>query len=413
MFDEATLSRRVLLKRVAGTTAALALPGALAACGGRDSALPARVGGGSGGAKERSGRSRSAPTPPTRCRRRAYEKVFAGFKTATGGDVKVNTVDHDTFQERSTATCRARRTTSSPGSPATACSSSPQQGPGRRHHRRLGQRRRQLHRRAQEASTGDDGKQYFVPFYYYPWARLLPQERLRGERLRGPDDARRVQGARQADEEGRARRRSPSPTRTAGRRWARSTILNMRVNGYDFHMQLMEGEESWTGPEGQARSSTPGAGCCRYHQPGALGRTWQEAAQSAGEQEVRHVPARHVRRPAVRAARPHDDLDFFTFPEIDSNVRRRTPSTRRSTASCSPRSPRTRTARKALLKYLATGRGAEHLPASRTRTTSRPPRRRHVRLQRAAEEGRRADRRRAKHHAVHGPRHPARLRLAR
>ena len=52
MFDEATLSRRVLLKRVAGTTAALALPGALAACGEDEAPTSSGGGGGSTGAKE-------------------------------------------------------------------------------------------------------------------------------------------------------------------------------------------------------------------------------------------------------------------------------------------------------------------------------------------------------------------------
>ena len=37
--------------------------------------------------------------------------------------------------------------------------------------------------RFKTASTGDDGKQYFVPIYNYPWVALLPQERLRGQGL--------------------------------------------------------------------------------------------------------------------------------------------------------------------------------------------------------------------------------------
>ena len=52
---------------------------------------------------------------------------------------------------------------------------------------------------------------------------LLPQERVRRQGLPGPQDAGRADDARRADEEGRPRPRSPSPTRTAGRRWARST----------------------------------------------------------------------------------------------------------------------------------------------------------------------------------------------
>ena len=43
-----------------------------------------------------------------------------------------------------------------------------------------------------KASTGDDGKKYFVPNYNYPWAILLPQERLAGQGLRDPEDLRRA-----------------------------------------------------------------------------------------------------------------------------------------------------------------------------------------------------------------------------
>ena len=82
MFDEATLSRRVLLKRVAGTAAALALPSAFVACGNDDtqSASGGGGGGGGGGAKESVGTvtfgsNASDPVPKA-----AYEKVFAGVQ---------------------------------------------------------------------------------------------------------------------------------------------------------------------------------------------------------------------------------------------------------------------------------------------------------------------------------------------
>ena len=55
-------------------------------------------------------------------------------------------------------------------------------------------------------------------------------------------------------------------------------IINMRINGYDFHVRLMAGKEAWDGPKVKAvfnqwREILP------LHPPGALGRTWQEAAQ--------------------------------------------------------------------------------------------------------------------------------------
>ena len=41
-------------------------------------------------------------------------------------------------------------------------------------------------RPSKKASTGADGKKYFVPNYNYPWGVLLPQERLAGQGLQVP-----------------------------------------------------------------------------------------------------------------------------------------------------------------------------------------------------------------------------------
>src|SRR3954452_20120974 len=101
MFDETTLSRRLLFKRAAGTAGALALPGVLAACGSDSSSCRnSSSGGSSAGAKESIGTvsfgsNASDPVP-----KKAYQQVFAGFNHATGGTGKGNTVDHNPFQEQ-------------------------------------------------------------------------------------------------------------------------------------------------------------------------------------------------------------------------------------------------------------------------------------------------------------------------
>jgi multiple sugar transport system substrate-binding protein len=56
-------------------------------------------------------------------------------------------------------------------------------------------------------------------------------------------------------------------------------ILNMRTNGYDFHVSLMAGQESWTDPKVKQVFETWKT-LLPYHQEGALGRTWEDAAQS-------------------------------------------------------------------------------------------------------------------------------------
>jgi multiple sugar transport system substrate-binding protein len=92
--------------------------------------------------------------------------------------------------------------------------------------------------------------------------------------------------------------------------------INMRLNGFDYHMRLMRGQESWTGPPAKAVFTT-WRDLLPYHQEGANGRTWQEAAVDL----VQKKSGMYLLGMFVGQQFPADeldDLDFFTFPEIDS-----------------------------------------------------------------------------------------------
>jgi multiple sugar transport system substrate-binding protein len=92
-------------------------------------------------------------------------------------------------------------------------------------------------------------------------------------------------------------------------------IVNMRVNGYDFHISLMAGKESWTDPRVKQVFDT-WRGLLEHHQPGANGRTWQEAAQSLQQKKT----GMYLLGMFVAQQFPEsdlDDLDFFAFPEIN------------------------------------------------------------------------------------------------
>ena len=74
-------------------------------------------------------------------------------------------------------------------------------------------------------------------------------------------------------------------------------ILNMRMNGYDFHVGLMAGTEKWTDPKTKAVFEK-WAELLPYFDPQPLGKTWQEAAQDmiggkAGNRD--HAKSRLVR----------------------------------------------------------------------------------------------------------------------
>jgi multiple sugar transport system substrate-binding protein len=95
--------------------------------------------------------------------------------------------------------------------------------------------------------------------------------------------------------------------------------LNLRINGYDFHVNLMAGREPWDSPQVKTVFET-WRRLLPFHQPDSLGREWQEAARSLQRKEsgmyvLGTFLAQQFTDPADK-----DDLDFFTFPEIDSRI---------------------------------------------------------------------------------------------
>jgi ABC-type glycerol-3-phosphate transport system substrate-binding protein len=93
-------------------------------------------------------------------------------------------------------------------------------------------------------------------------------------------------------------------------------ILNMRVNGYDFHVSLMAGKEPWTDPKVKSVFDT-WKGLLPYLREGALGRNWQDVAQSLVIKQVgMFLLGSFVGQQFTNQA-DHDDPDFFPYPEID------------------------------------------------------------------------------------------------
>ena len=95
-------------------------------------------------------------------------------------------------------------------------------------------------------------------------------------------------------------------------------ILNMRLNGFDFHMSLMAGRRGLGQRRGQAGLRDVDARCC------PTTRTTRSAAPG------RRPPPRWPRASAActcsapssstRSRTTVDDLDFFTFPELDASI---------------------------------------------------------------------------------------------
>ncbi len=306
------LGRRSLLKGAGALgLGALSVP-LLSACGGSSSSDAA-----SGGGTEKAtgtvtfGSNYSDAVP-----KKAIADVLTAFTAATKVKTKVNTVDHNTFQEQITNYLQG--------------------GPDDVFTWFAGYRMRFFAAQGlagdisdvwsdmganfsdsfKKASTGDDGKQYFVPLYNYPWV-LMFRKSLWAQRGYEPpktiDDLKALGATMKKD--------GLDPIAFADKDgWpAMGTfdILNMRTNGYDFHVSLMAGKESWTDPKVKSVFDT-WQGLLPLHQGGSLGRTWQEAAQGlvkkqAGMYLLGTFASQQFTSPADLA-----DLDFVAFPEVAS-----------------------------------------------------------------------------------------------
>lgn len=290
------IGRRTLLQGMLG---AGALAG-LTACGG---------GSGSSTGQVTLGSNWSDPVP-----KKAIAQVMSGF---TSPKVKINTIDHNSFQEN--------------------INNYLQGGPDDVFGWFAGYRMQFFAEQGlvgdvsdvwktigggfsdalKQQSTGKDGKQYFVPLYYYPWAVFYRKSVFAEKGYTIPktlDEFTALAQKMQTD--------GLAPLAFADQEgWpAMGTFdyLNLRINGYDFHRELMAGEKPWTGTEVKTVFDT-WRGLLPYHQADSLGRTWQEAAQSLQKKEAGMMLLGLFLGQQFPDA-DRDDLDFFPFPEIDSNI---------------------------------------------------------------------------------------------
>jgi multiple sugar transport system substrate-binding protein len=96
-------------------------------------------------------------------------------------------------------------------------------------------------------------------------------------------------------------------------------ILNMRINGYQYHVDLLAGKESWTDPKTKA-VFTAWAELLPYMQTGAAGRTWQQAATALEKKETGMFLLGTFVASNSKDQTYLDDLDFFNFPAMDPAI---------------------------------------------------------------------------------------------
>jgi multiple sugar transport system substrate-binding protein len=303
------VSRRTLLRGAVGASALLATPSLLAACGGGGS-------GGSGGAATGTvtiGSNQSDAVPKA-----AIQAVMDAFQKANSGlTAKVNTIDHNSFQENINNYLQ--------GSPDDVWmwfsgyrmrffASKGLAGDISDVWKDLAGMSDAL----KTASTGDDGKQYFVPSTYYPWAVFYRKSVF--------------------DKFGYQEPKTLDEFKTLGTQMKKDGLvpiafgdkdgwpamgtfdqLNLRVNGYQFHVDLMAGKEAWNDPKVKTVFDT-WAGLLDMHQADSLGRTWQEAAQALQKKQAGTYVLGSFLAQQFEKGAEQEDLTFFNFPEVDSTI---------------------------------------------------------------------------------------------
>ncbi len=266
-----------------------------------------------------------------------------------------------------------------------------------------------------QSVVGDDGKVYGIPVDYYPWAVFYRKSLFADKKYDIPktwDDLKALSTKMQAD--------GLTPIAFGDKDgWpAMGTfdILNLRLNGYDFHVGLMAGKEKWTDPK-VTTVFQKWAEILPFHAKDYAGLKWQDAANTLVQKKSgMYLLGLFVSDQFLATKNPDDlaDLDFFAFPtmgtQYDAEAALDAPIDTWQIAAKSPGLAAEQDAAKAFMEWWA--KGSTQVLNFKTSAGRDPDRqgRGSVDVQPAPEEGRRDRRPGQADHAVPRPRHALRLR---
>jgi len=165
-------------------------------------------------------------------------------------------------------------------------------------------------------SKGADGHYYLVPIYNYPWVVFYNKSVFQKNGYQIPktwDEFTALAKKMQSD--------GLVPLAFAEKDgWpALGTfdILNLRINGYDYHIKLLSHKIPWT-DKGVTAVFDHWRELMPYLQNGANGRLWQDAAKTLENKQAGMMFQGSNQVAANYSAANLPDLDFFEYPEINS-----------------------------------------------------------------------------------------------
>jgi multiple sugar transport system substrate-binding protein len=303
----ASLSRRDLLKY----TGYASLAAFLAACGANSTSSSGTTAAATGGSVS-VGSYHSDPAEA-----QGFQQVADAFTAANGGTtVKINKVDHGTFQDQISSYLQ--------GTPEDAFTWF--SGHRMRFFAAKGlatpiddvwdKVKGNFSGAFAESVKGNDGHIYGIPVDYYPWGVFYRKSVFQAGNYKVPttwDDFKALCAQMQKD--GLIPLTLGDQDGWPAQGWF--DIINLRLNGYDFHVELLTGKQKFT-DQRVTNVYSKWAEITSYYNPAATGTKWQDAAgllvqKKAGMMLIGlFVSSQFL--PAGQDALA--DLDFFPFPQL-------------------------------------------------------------------------------------------------
>ncbi len=326
VIGDSPITRRSVLKGILGTAAVVGIPGGLAAaCGsssgsgsasassqapaGGGASSSAASGGGGGGAISL-GSYNSNPGVKD-----SQQALIKEASAATGVDIKLNLVDHETFKSSISNYLQ--------GTPdelftwfagyrmayfAAQGLATPIDDVWEKIGSNFGDAAKAL-------SKGLDGHYYFVPMYNYPWVFFHNKSTFEQKGYEVPTSWQAL-----LDLAKKMKSDGLIPFAFADKDlWPGCGFfdtLDLRINGYDYHMKLMRHEIPWT-DVGVTTVFEQYAELLPYCQTGANGRIWQDAAKALENKQAGMMFQGSNQVGANYSAANLPDLDFFEFPAMN------------------------------------------------------------------------------------------------
>jgi multiple sugar transport system substrate-binding protein len=310
--EDPQFSRRSALKGLAATAGLVTIPGVLAACSSSSSAAGGGSSSSAAGGTISFGSNYSDPAP-----KQAFAALVSNAKKSTGVSIAVNTVDHNTFQQDITSYLQGTPDDLATWFAGYRMQYFAAQGLLEPIDDVWGKIGANFSDAVKSLCKGADGHYYFVPIYNYPWVVFYNKSTFAQKGYTVPatwDDL--ITLAKKMKKDGLV------PFAFADKdQWpalGMFDILNLRINGYDYHINLMHNKASYSDPQVTAVFNQ-WIELMPYLQSGAAGRIWEDAAKTleAKQAGLMFQGTNQVAAQYVTDGKSLSDLSFFPFPTIN------------------------------------------------------------------------------------------------